>query len=229
MKPHLAALLCVSTALGGCATAQRPDPLEPMNRKIFGFNEVVDDNVLKPVATAYQKVVPSPVRTGVTNFFYNLGDPWSAANLLMQGRVKDGLSDVGRFGVNTVAGILGFFDVATGWGLPRHGEDFGQTLGVWGVDSGAYLVLPLLGPSTARDTASLPIDFMARPQGQIGDAGVANGLTLLEFVDRRANLLQAGQLLDDIALDKYTFMRDAFLQRRRSLVNDANPTPDAAP
>jgi len=223
MKPHLAALLCVSTALGGCATAQRPDPLEPMNRKIFGFNEVVDDNLLKPVATAYRKVVPSPVRTGVTNFFSNLADPWSAANLFLQGRVKDGLSDVGRFGANTVAGGLGFFDVATGWGLPRHGEDFGQTLGVWGVDSGAYLVLPLLGPSTTRDTASLPIDFMARPQGQIGDAGVANGLTVLELVNRRANLLQAGQLLDDIALDKYTFMRDTFLQRRQSLVNDANP------
>jgi len=223
-KARLATILMLAVvALGGCATAQRPDPLEPMNRKIFAFNEGVDKAVVKPVATAYKTVLPDVVRTGVTNFFSNLSDPWSAANLLLQGRVKDGLSDLGRFGTNTVVGVLGFVDVATRWGMPRHGEDFGQTLGAWGVGSGAYLVLPLLGPSTLRDSAALPVDFMAAPQGHVSDVPVRNSLMVVERVNQRANLLQAGQLLDDLAFDRYLFLRDAYLQRRSGLVHDADP------
>jgi phospholipid-binding lipoprotein MlaA len=224
-----ALVLVLAMSAGGCATIERPDPLEPMNRKVFAFNEGVDKVVLKPVAKAYQAVVPSPIRTGVSNFFSNIKDPWSAVNLMLQGRVKEGFSDVGRFATNTVVGVLGFVDVATGWGMPRHGKDFGQTLGVWGVDTGAYLVLPLLGPSDLRDTAALPLDALGHGQTLIHDVPVRNSLTVLQALDKRAGLLQAGDLLDDIALDKYLFMRDAFLQRRRSLVHDADPALETAP
>lgn len=226
---RLAALLLVAAAVGGCATAQRHDPLEPMNRQVFAFNESVDAHVLEPVATAYQKVVPDPVRHSVSNFFSNVMDPWSALNLLMQGRVKEGLSDLGRFGTNTVVGVLGLFDPATGWGMPRHGEDFGQTLGAWGVGPGAYIVWPLFGPSTLRDSAGLPLDLLAAPHGHLGRVSLRNSLRLLDLVNLRANFLKAGQLLDDIALDKYTFLRDAYLQRRRSLVHDADPAFDTTP
>jgi phospholipid-binding lipoprotein MlaA len=210
------ALLALSTTLiAGCATAQRPDPIEPFNRKIFAFNEGLDKVVLKPVATAYKAVLPSPVQTGVTNFFSNLGDPWSALNLMLQGRVKEGLSDVARFGTNTVVGCLGFVDFASGWGMPRHGQDFGQTLGAWGVGTGAYLVLPVLGPSDLRDTAALPIDSLGRAQTYVHDVPLRNSLTVLQAVNKRANLLQAEKLLDEVSFDKYTFLRDAYLQRRR--------------
>ncbi len=141
---RLPALLIVSgVLLSGCATPQNPDPIESVNRKTFALNEGIDKVVLKPVATVYKTVVPTPVRGGVTNFFSNLGDPWSGANLLLQGRFKDGMSDFARFGTNTTVGLLGFMDVATGWGMPRHGDGFSDTLGVWGVGGGAYLVLPL--------------------------------------------------------------------------------------
>lgn len=142
----IALVLLATMLVSGCATVQRPNPLEPMNRKIFAFNEDVDKVILKPAATAYQAVVQSVVRTGVTNFFSNISDPWSAVNLILQGRVTEGLSDIARFGTNTVVGVLGLVDFASDWGLPHHGEDFGQTLGVWGVPTGAYLVLPLPGP-----------------------------------------------------------------------------------
>ncbi len=203
------------TLITGCATAQRPDPLEPFNRKVFAFNEGLDKAVLKPVATAYKAVLPSPVQTGVSNFFSNLGDPWSAVNLMLQGRVKEGLSDVARFGTNTVAGCLGFVDFASGWGMPHHGEDFGRTLGAWGVGTGAYLVLPVLGPSDLRDTAALPVDSLGRAQAYVHDVPLRNSLTVLQAVNKRADLLQAEKLLDEVSFDKYTFLRDAYLQRRR--------------
>lgn len=212
---RLPALLIVSgVLLTGCATPQNPDPIESVNRKTFALNEGIDKVVLKPVATAYKAVVPTPVRSGVTNFFSNLGDPWSGANLLLQGRFKDGMSDFARFGTNTTVGLFGFMDVATDWGMPRHGDGFSDTLGVWGVGGGAYLVLPLFGPSDLRGTASIPVNSFGSLTGQLEDAGARNALTIVSMVDRRANLLDVTKMVDDVALDKYLFVRDAYLQRR---------------
>lgn len=225
MRRLLLGLLLVAAGLAGCATAQRPDPLEPWNRKVFAFNEGLDHAVLKPTATAYQKVVPGPVRTAATNFFNNISDLWSATNLFLQGRVTDGLSDVMRFGSNTVFGILGLADVASEMGMERHNEDFGQTLGHWGVGPGAYIVWPLLGPSTVRDSLALPIEQQVVPETFVSTVRMRNSLSVVRLVNTRANLLQAGNMLDGIALDKYTFIRDAYLQRRRSLVYDGDPPP----
>lgn len=225
MRRLLLGLLLVAAGLAGCATPQRPDPLEPWNRKVYAFNEGLDNAVLKPTATVYQKVVPSPVRTAATNFFNNIYDLWSATNLFLQGRVTDGLSDVMRFGSNTVFGILGLADVASEMGLERHNEDFGQTLGRWGVGPGAYIVWPVLGSSTVRDSVALPIEMRITPETFVSPTRASNSLLGLRLINTRANLLQASNMLDGIALDKYTFVRDAYLQRRRSLVYDGDPPP----
>lgn len=214
-KRLLATLMASCLLAGGCATAQKPDPLEPVNRKFFAFNEGLDKVVLKPVASAYEAVVPSPARTGVSNFFSNLSDPWSAVNLMLQGRFREGASDLGRFGTNTTVGMLGFVDFASDWGMPRHGEEFGRTLGAWGVGTGAYLVLPLFGSSDLRDAAASPLDSIGSPLGYVGNVPTRNTLTVLKAVDKRAKFLDAGRLVDEISLDKYAFVRDAYLQRRR--------------
>ena len=221
----LRALLALFAAalMAGCAGAPKQDPLEPWNRKVFAFNEAVDGAVLAPTARAYRSVVPQPVRTGLNNFFANVGDAWSAVNLVLQGRFTDGLSDMMRFGTNTVLGLGGFLDIATEMGLERHGEDFGQTLGKWGVPPGPYIVWPVLGSSTLRDSAALPLDLQAAPETFFNPARARNQLTLTHLIDTRASLLQASRLLDEIALDKYGFVRDAYLQRRRSLVYDGEP------
>lgn len=198
----------------GCATTSNPDPIEPVNRKLFAFNEGFDKVVLKPTARVYEAVLPQPVRKGVSNFFSNLGDPWSAVNLMLQGRFTDGLSDFGRFGTNTIVGLLGLIDVASDWGMPRHGESFSGTLSAWGVSPGAYIVVPLFGPSDTRGLVSLPINAIGSIQGQIADVGVRNGLTALNAVDKRASFLELSQRIDDMALDKYLFVRDAYIQRR---------------
>lgn len=214
-SPALPAFLLASTALlAGCATPQNPDPLEPLNRKTFALNEGMDKVVFKPVATAYQAVLPAPVRNGVSNAFNNLGAPWSGVNLLLQGRVKDGLSDFARFGLNSTVGLLGVMDPATDWGLPRHGHGFSDTLGAWGVGGGAYLVLPLMGPSDLRGAAALPVNSLASLTSQLDDAGTRNALLVLNLVNRRAQLLETTRLIDEMALDKYLFVRDAYLQRR---------------
>lgn len=227
MRGCVAPLLCSVVVLTGCATAQRPDPLEPMNRKVFAFNEAVDAAVLKPVAQVYKAVLPSPVQLAVSNFFGNVKDAWSAVNLFLQGRFADGFSDVMRFGTNTVFGFAGVMDIATELGFERHGEDFGQTLGRWGVPNGAYIVWPILGPSTVRDSIGLPIDMQATPESLVTVSLTRNTMTGLRLVSTRAGLLSATGLIDDIALDKYAFVRNAYLQRRRSLVYDGNP-PDEA-
>lgn len=215
VKTFLLALLLGTTALlSGCATTQNPDPLETVNRKTFAFNEGIDKVVLKPAATAYKAVVPTPVRAGVSNFFANLGDPWSGVNLMLQGRVKEGLSDFARFGTNTTVGLFGVLDVASGWGLPRHGEAFSDTLGAWGLGGGAYLVLPLLGPSDMRGAAAFPVNSLASPTGQVNDVGARNTMTVVGLIDKRASLLDATRMIDEAALDKYLFVRDAYLQRR---------------
>lgn len=223
MRAATTALLCSATLLAGCATAQRPDPLETVNRKVFAFNEAVDSAVLKPVAQVYQATLPSPVRLAVSNFFGNVKDAWSAVNLFLQGRIADGFSDVMRFGTNTVFGFAGVMDIATELGFERHGEDFGQTLGRWGVPTGAYIVWPILGPSTVRDSIGLPVDMKATPESLVSVSLTRNTMTGIRLVSTRAGLLSATGLIDDIALDKYAFVRNAYLQRRRSLVYDGNP------
>jgi phospholipid-binding lipoprotein MlaA len=222
LVPALAAALL----LGGCATAARPDPLETVNRKIFAFNDALDDAVIRPAAEVYQAVLPRPVRIAFTNFFGNVRDVWSAFNLVLQGRIGEAGKDMLRFSTNTVFGIYGFIDIATEMGLERHGEDFGQTLGRWGFPAGAYIVWPILGSSTVRDSIGLPIDVLAAPQPFITDIAVRNTLTVTQLISTRAGLLKATQVLDDIALDRYSFVRDAYLQRRRSLIYNGEP-PDA--
>lgn len=223
MRRPVSALLCSVVLLAGCATAQRPDPLEPMNRQVFAFNEAVDKAVLKPAAQVYEAVLPAPVQLVVSNFFGNVRDAWSAVNLFLQGRMADGFSDVMRFGTNTVFGFGGVMDVATELGFERHGEDFGQTLGRWGVPTGAYIVWPILGPSTVRDSIGLPVDMKASPEALVSVSLTRNTMTGIRLVSTRAGLLSATKLIDEIALDKYAFVRNAYLQRRRSLVYDGNP------
>lgn len=200
--------------LSGCATTHNPDPLESINRATFAFNEGLDRVALKPVATAYRAAVPAPVRTGVAHFFANLGDPWSGVNLILQGRLKEGLSDFARFGTNTTVGLFGVLDVASGWGLPRHDSGFSDTLGAWGVGGGAYLVPPVLGPSDLRGAAALPVNSVASLTGQVSDVGVRNTMMAVGLIERRAGLLDVTRLIDEAALDKYLFVRDAYLQRR---------------
>ncbi|MEO7337974.1 MAG: VacJ family lipoprotein [Caldimonas sp.] len=222
--------------LVGCSTiqaaragpGQRLDPWEKWNRKVFAFNEGLDVRVLKPVATAYTDVVPQPVRNGVGNFFGNVQDAWSAINNMLQGKFTNGFQDVVRVGTNTLFGLFGVVDVATEMGFDHQYEDFGQTLGRWGVGAGAYLVLPVFGPSTVRDTAALPLDRAASPALLINNGSTQAGIITLQLINTRASLLGASKVIDDISLDKYTFVRDAYLQRRRSLVFDGDvpETPD---
>jgi len=234
----VAAAVATAAALAGCTTiresrggpGQRLDPWENWNRKVFNFNEDVDNVVLKPVATVYADIVPQPVRRGVGNFFSNFADAWSAINNMLQGKFALGLEDATRVGANTLFGLFGILDVASEMGLDHHYEDFGQTLGRYGVGAGAYVVLPILGPSTVRDTAALPLDRLATPPAFFDGTGAQLGLGLLQILNTRSNLLGATRVIDDIALDKYTFIRDAYLQRRRSLVFDGEaPETPAAP
>ncbi|MBQ5949460.1 VacJ family lipoprotein [Massilia sp. ST3] len=218
------AAVAAALALSGCAsTATNPqDPLEGYNRAVFSFNDAVDRTVLKPTATAYKNVTPSFVQTGVGNFFGNLSDAWSAVNNLLQGKGQAGMGDVTRFAVNSTFGILGLLDIASEAGIPKHNEDFGQTLGVWGVPSGPYLMLPLLGPSTVRDTAALPADFGGDIWKYKEPANWRNIGAAVRVVDKRASLLDATSLLEDAALDRYEFIRDGYMQRRQSQVYDGN-------
>ena len=219
----IAVLACV--ALQGCASgpqANPADPLEPFNRGIYSFNEGLDRTVLKPVATAYQKVTPSPVRTGVTNFFENISDAWSLVNNVLQAKPAEAANSLFRVTTNTLWGVGGIFDVATELKIPKHKEDFGQTLGVWGLGAGPYVVLPLFGPSSVRDTAGLVVDLQGNLVSQASNVPVRNSLSGLRLVDARAGLLSAGDLLDQAALDKYAFIRDAYLQRRQSLIGNGN-------
>jgi phospholipid-binding lipoprotein MlaA len=215
--------------LQGCATQQNRDPLESWNRKVFAFNESLDTNVLKPVATGYKTVTPEPVRNAFTNFVGNIKDVWSTANLFLQGRFKDGTLGVIRFTVNSTLGLAGLIDIATPMQLDKPNEDFGQTLGVWGVKPGAYIVWPLLGPSTLRDSISIPGDFYFSASLVGTYPRERNILTGMQFINLRANLLDASNLVDDVALDKYAFIRDAFLQRRQNLIYEGEPPDEEQP
>ncbi|MES2090503.1 MAG: VacJ family lipoprotein [Pseudomonadota bacterium] len=232
MKPKLVrgvgvAVLLASGLLQGCATRQNPDPLESYNRKIFAFNETLDDAVLKPTATGYKAVTPQPVRTGISNFVGNLRDVWSAINLFLQGRPGEGATQLMRVSVNTTFGLAGFIDIATPMRLERQNEDFGQTLGTWGVKPGAYIVWPLLGPSTARDSVGLPAEvYYFSASTVMSTTAGANAATVVQLINTRAALLDATNLLDDVALDKYSFVRDGFLQRRQNQVYNGEPPED---
>jgi phospholipid-binding lipoprotein MlaA len=215
--------VCAAALLQGCATSQNRDPLESVNRKIFRFNEVLDDNVLKPVATGYDKVTPELVQIGIDNFVNNIKDVWSAVNLVLQGRPGTAAQTVLRVSLNTTLGLVGFIDIATPMQLDRQNEDFGQTLAVWGVPSGAYLMLPVLGPSTVRDTAAMPADQYFSPSALFHEPRDANAVRILSIVNKRALLLGASSLLGDVALDRYSFVRDAFLQRRQNLIYNGEP------
>jgi phospholipid-binding lipoprotein MlaA len=218
--------LAASLLLVGCAsapTANPKDPWESMNRSVASFNDKIDDNVLKPVATGYRNVVPDLIQTGVRNVFNNFADMWSTVNNLLQLKPTNTVESLGRVIVNTVFGIYGIFDVASYIKLERHPEDFGQTLGYWGVPNGPYLVLPLFGPSTLRDGASLPVDFAVSPTKLIGDIPTRNEVFALRLVSKRSELLKSGNMLEQASIDKYSFTRDAYLQYRRSQIYDGNP------
>ena len=229
----LTALAVVTVA--GCATppgvdhqdrrtAGPKDPYEGFNRKVFAFNDTLDTYALKPVATAYNKVVPSPIRTGVHNFFGNFSDAWSAVNQLLQGKPADAGTMTLRVLTNTTIGIGGLFDPATSLGLERKPEDLGQTLGKWGLEPGPYLVLPLFGSSDIRDALALPADSYVSPALLAAPKYWKElGIDAVGVIDTRAGLLGASQMLDELAFDRYTFMRDAYITRRRSLVYDGNP------
>jgi phospholipid-binding lipoprotein MlaA len=219
-RPLAALLLAVSLAgLQGCASVpgrDPRDPLEPMNREVTKFNEGLDRALLKPVATVYRNHVPPLVRTGVSNFFGNLGDLWSGVNSTLQLKIPDAMQNFMRFGVNTFFGLGGILDIASDANIERHKEDFGQTLGRWGVPAGPYIVLPFLGPSTLRDTVALPVDRRGNLIHYVSDTDLRNSAYVLRAVDVRSNLLRVGEVLNDAALDKYSFTRDAYLQRRRA-------------
>jgi len=227
---------CIAIALTtGCATtgADPRDPIEPVNRAVFKFNDTVDRTVLKPVAQGYRAAVPELVRHGVSNFFSNLWDPWIALNQVLQGKVEEGATDLMRFVTNTTFGLGGIFDVASEGGMEKHNEDFGQTLGVWGLETGPYLVLPILGPSNVRDGTGRVADSFGHlaqrgPEWLDFEHDVAwrNSLLAAELIDTRAQLLDASNVLEEAALDRYSFVRNAYLQRRRSLVHDGNPPPE---
>jgi phospholipid-binding lipoprotein MlaA len=209
--------------LTGCATtAENPkDPYEGFNRAMFQVNEGIDV-VLKPVAQGYDTAAPLPVKAGVGNFFGNLSDAWTSVNNLLQGKGSDGLSDAGRFLINTTVGIGGVFDVASEMGLEKRSEDFGQTLAVWGVGEGPYFYWPIIGPRTTRDTFGWAVDTYADPVPHLNDVALRNSLTGVRLVDHRASLLPTDKVVEEAAFDKYNYIRDAYLQNRRSEIKDGN-------
>lgn len=216
--------LTLAISLIGCASQANKDPLEGINRGIYKFNDVADKAVIKPVAKGYKAIAPTPVRTGINNFFSNLRTITSVFNNLLQFKFANAFSEAGRFVINTTFGVAGFIDVAGMDKIPVHKEDFGQTLGHWGVGTGAYLVLPLFGPSTVRDAGGLVVDTATTDPitytHNIGEIRLHNQLRAAQFIDKRTELLDASDIVDEASLDPYAFMRDAYLQHRASAVQD---------
>lgn len=224
-RPFLPFVLACACMLAGCATGPNPrDPYEGFNRKVFAFNERLDRAVLKPVAKGYEKVVPQFARSGATHFFNNLGMIVTTLNDAIQLKGRKVPVDIARFATNLTFGIFGLIDVATELGIEYRNEDFGQSLGYWGVGSGHYIVLPFFGPSTVRDGAGLAVDFAVSPYYYWEDeAGVRWGLLGINIVNTRANLLKAEKFLDETGVERYTFLRDVYLKRREYLIHDGNP------
>jgi phospholipid-binding lipoprotein MlaA len=223
IQRHISSLI-IASLLAGCASARNPaDPLEPLNRSIYKFNDTVDKAVLKPVAKGYSAVMPSPGKMMVSNFFSNLDDISVTLNDVLQLKLEQAASDGMRFIVNSSIGVFGLIDVASMGPLKKHHEDFGQTLGKWGIGSGAYLMLPILGPSSLRDGIGRYVDTIPSPTAQIQDMQTRNQVYIGEGINRRAGLLDQEKVLDDAMLDPYEFIRDAYLQRRVNLVYDGNP------
>ncbi len=221
------ALLMTACASTQTASSDPRDPFENYNRSMFRFNTSLDENVIKPVATGYADYVPSFIRTAIGNFFGNLGDVWTALNNSLQAKPRDGTSAAGRVAFNSTFGLLGLIDVATPMGLPKHDEDFGQTLGVWGVKSGPYLVLPFFGASTVRDGVAKPVDLIyGDALNYVGNQSFENTSRVLRVVDDRAAFLGSSPLMERAALDPYQFYRDAYLQRREARVRDGRDDRD---
>ncbi len=228
----LARRLCLLLGLGmllllqACATvksADARDPWEPMNRSIYQFNDAVDTIAIKPAAQLYVKVLPSMVRTGVSNFLGNLGDVWSMANSAMQLKGQATVETFMRININTFIGLAGFLDVASEMGIEKRREDFGQTLGHWGVASGPYLVLPLFGPSTLRDAVAFPVDMQGNVTQRLNDEATRYSLLAVRLVDTRSGLLKTVDVIKAASLDPYSFVRDAYLQKRQNDIYDGNP------
>jgi phospholipid-binding lipoprotein MlaA len=230
MRGRLALVVGTLLLTAGCATTggDSRDPFEGFNRSMYGFNQSVDEAVLKPVAKAYKDGVPSIVQTGVRNFFSNIADLFISVNNLLQGKVIEAASDGMRFAVNTTIGGFGLLDWASEMGLEKHNEDFGQTFGRWGVGDGPYLVWPLFGSSTARDSVGELLDIAVDPVSNHRPIAARNAMYLTRVTAKRADLLDASRILEEAALDKYVFERDAYLQRRRNLIYDGNPPRDSA-
>jgi len=219
--------LLLLLALAGCASnGEERDPRDPwegMNRGIYKFNETFDEYLAKPVARGYVKILHEEIRVRIANFFSNLADPVIGLNNFLQGKFEEGVNDLARFTFNSTFGLLGLHDFASDAGLEKHNEDFGQTLGRWGVGAGPYLVLPVLSSSTLRDTAGLGADWTLDLLSEVRPINLRNSLVAVRAVNTRAELLEASRLLEEAALDKYVFQRDAYLQRRRSLIYDGSP------
>lgn len=221
---RLATAGVVALALAGGASAQdEHDPYEGFNRTMFTVNETIDTYAAKPIAKGYDKAVPLPLKAGVGNFFNNAGDLWIGVNGALQGKLSDAGNDLARLLINSTVGIFGLFDVASEIGLEKHEEDFGQTLAVWGVSDGAYLYWPIIGPRTVRDTFGWGVDTFSDPVRATRPVSVRNGMSALRIVDIRASLLPADKVVEEAALDKYAYIRDGYLQRRRNLIYDGRP------
>jgi phospholipid-binding lipoprotein MlaA len=227
---HTAAAILAACALAGCATTPTGprdprDPFEPVNRSIYQFNDRVDRAILRPTARAYRAVVPQFVRTSVGNVFSNIKDVRAILNNTLQGKFTAAYIDFGRVAINSTLGVLGLFDIATEAGIERHDEDFGQTLGWWGIGDGPFVMLPLFGPSSARDTVGFAVDWVTDPVTYIDPTSTSYQVSGTRLVHRRSELLDATQVLKT-TLDPYQFLRDGYLQRRRNLVYDGKPPPD---
>ncbi len=222
----MALAACIVLVLQGCATVKNPDardPWESMNRSVYQFNDAVDNVAIKPAAKVYTAVLPSPVRTDIHNFLGNLGDVWSMANSALQLKGQATAETFMRITVNTFLGLGGVLDVATEMRLEKRKEDFGQTLGYWGVKPGPYIVLPILGPSTLRDTLATPLDIQGDMAQQFNDPATRNVLSATRVMDVRSSLLQTVDVIKEAALDPYTFVRDGYLQKRENDIHDGNP------
>lgn len=215
--------LVALTFSGAWADENPRDPYEGFNRSMFAVNEVIDKYAAKPVAQVYDNAVPLPVKASVGNFFGNAGDLWVGVNSALQGKFGDAGIDIGRLLINSTVGIFGLFDVASELGLERHDEDFGQTLAVWGVGGGGYLYWPVIGPRNVRDTVGFAVGTYADPVMYVRPVSVRNSMAALRFVDVRAGLLPSDKVLEEAALDKYAYIRDAYLQRRRNQIFDGRP------